>query len=279
MPAIGKINTLTVLRKTDYGLILDGDDLGGILMPNRYVTGDWKEGDTVEIFLMLDSEDRLTATTERPIACVDEFALLKVVDVTEIGAFLDWGLPKDLLVPFREQNVPLREGQSVVVRIYLDEVSGRIAASCKLDNFLDLTAASYAPGEKVELMIGATTDLGYKAIINGRHSGMIFHNEIFQELSRGQKLDGYIKQVRPDGKVDLSLQEMSDNRFVDLADEIVACLKEHDGFLAITDKSDPEEIYSQFGVSKKAYKRAVGSLYKDRIITFEDDGIKLAAKA
>ncbi len=279
MPAIGKINTLTVLRRTDCGLILDGDELGGILMPNRYVTGDWKEGDTVEIFLMLDSEDRLTATTERPIACVDEFALLKVVDVTEIGAFLDWGLPKDLLVPFREQNVPLREGQSVVVRIYLDEVSGRIAASCKLDNFLDRTAASYAPGEKVELMIGATTDLGYKAIINGRHSGMIFHNEIFQALSRGQKLDGYVKQVRPDGKVDLSLQEMSDNRFVDLADEIVACLKEHDGFLAITDKSDPEEIYSQFGVSKKAYKRAVGSLYKDRIITFEDDGIKLAAKS
>lgn len=275
MALIGKLNWLSVVRETDCGLLFDGGDLGEILMPRRYVSNAWKPGDVVEVFLMLDSEDRLTATTEKPIAQVDEFACLRVVSVTGIGAFLDWGLPKDLFVPFREQKMKLREGQKALVRIYLDEVSGRIAASCKLDRFLDRTAPDYTPGEKVKLMICSQTDLGYKAIVDGHHWGVIFKNEIFQPLERGQKTEGYIKQIRPDGKIDLSLQPTDANRFASVAESIVGYLKEQGGFMPITDKSPPEEIYRLFGVSKKAYKRAIGGLYKKRLITFENNGTKL----
>ena len=279
MASIGKINSLPMLRKTSCGVLFDGGELGEILMPNRYVSADWQEGDVIELFVMLDSEDRLTAITGRPIACVDEFALLKVVAVTEIGAFLDWGLTKDLFVPFRQQNITLREGQSVLVRIYLDDVSGRVAASCKLDSFLDRTAPEYAAGEKVRLMIGGDTELGHKAIVNGLHWGMLYHNEVFKPLELGQKIDGFIKQVRPDGKIDLTLQEMSVSRFSDLADEVLVKLRDSGGFLPVSDKSAPDEIYSQFGVSKKDYKRAIGALYKKRLITFEDGGIRLVAKS
>jgi predicted RNA-binding protein (virulence factor B family) len=275
MASIGKVNWLPVVRKTDSGVMFDGGDLGEVLMPNRYVSEGWEPGDIVELFLMLDSEDRLTAVTDKPIAQVDEFALLRVVAVTEIGAFLDWGLPKDLFVPFREQKIKLREGQEALVRIYLDEASGRIAASCKLDRFLDKTPPDYAPGEKVKLMICSQTDLGYKAIINGMHWGVIFKNEIFRPLAKGQCIDGYIKQVRPDGKIDVSLQQTDANRFASAADAIVGYLKEQGGFMPITDKSPPEEIYRLFGVSKKAYKRAIGGLYKKRLITFENNGTKL----
>ncbi|MBC8207453.1 MAG: GntR family transcriptional regulator [Kiritimatiellales bacterium] len=275
MASIGKLNWLPVLRSTDFGLLLDGGDLGEILMPNRYVTDEWKPGDVVEVFLMLDSEDRLTATTEKPLAMVDEFALLRVVAVTGIGAFLDWGLPKDLLVPFREQNIPLREGQSVVVRIYLDELTNRIAASAKLDKFLDRAQPDYAPDEKVKLLICSKTDLGFKAIINNKNWGVIFHNEVFQPLEKGQRIEGYIKQIRPDGKIDLSLQKPGAKSAGTLADVILDYIKEQGGFMPITDKSPPEEIYALFGVSKKAYKRAIGGLYKKRLITFENNGTKL----
>ena len=275
MASIGKLNWLPVLRETDFGLILDGGDLGEILMPNRYVTDEWETGDVVEVFLMLDSEDRLTATTEKPLAMVDEFALLKVVAVTNVGAFLDWGLPKDLLVPFREQNIPLREGQSVVVRIYLDELTNRIAASAKLDKFLDRAPPDYEPDEKVKLLICAKTDLGFKAIINNKNWGVIFHNEVFQTLEKGQRIEGYIKQIRPDGKIDLSLQKPGAKSIGNLSDAILDHLKEQGGFMPITDKSPPEEIYALFGVSKKAYKRAIGGLYKKRLITFENNGTKL----
>ena len=275
MASIGKVNWLPLLRSTDFGLILDGGDLGEILMPNRYVSNDWKIGDVVEIFLMLDSEDRLTATTEKPLAMVDEFALLRVVAVTNVGAFLDWGLPKDLLVPFREQNIPLREGQSVVVRIYLDELTNRIVASTKLDKFLDRGQPDYEPDERVKLLICSKTDLGFKAIINNKNWGVIFHNEVFQSLEKGQRIEGYIKQIRPDGKIDLSLQKPGAKQIGTLSDAILETLKEQGGFMAITDKSPPEEIYNLFGVSKKAYKRAVGGLYKKRLITFENNGTKL----
>lgn len=275
MIKIGKINRLQVLRSTDYGLILEGGDLGDILMPNRYVCGDWKEGDFVEVFLMLDTEDRLTATTARPLAMVGEFAALRVVSVTGIGAFLDWGLPKDLFVPFREQKMELREGQVAVVRIYLDEASGRIAASCKLDKFLDRTPAKYKTGEKVNLLICAQTDLGYKAIINGRHWGILFFNEVFQPLERGQKIDGFIKQVRPDGKIDLCLQKPGFEKVTDLTEVILKAIREQGGFMPVTDKSPPEEIYRLFGVSKKTYKQAIGALYKKRLITFENNGTRL----
>jgi uncharacterized protein len=277
MASIGKMNWLPMLRETDFGVILDGGDLGEILMPNRYVDEQYNEGDIVEIFLMLDSEDRLTATTEKPLAMVDEFAFLRVDAVTNVGAFLDWGLPKDLLVPFREQKMKLREEQMALVRIYLDEVSGRIAATCKLDRFLDHSEPDYAPNEKVKLMICSKTDLGFKAIVNGQHWGVLFYNEVFQTLDHGQKIDGYIKQIRPDGKIDLSLQKMTANRFSDLGDVILDQLKEQGGFLPITDKTSPEEINKRFGASKKAFKRALGGLYKKRLITFENGGTRLTS--
>jgi predicted RNA-binding protein (virulence factor B family) len=275
MAEIGKMNGLAILRACDHGLVLDGGELGEILMPNRYIPNEWNAGDILDIFLMRDSEDRLTATSLTPLAMVDEFACLRVVSATDIGAFLDWGLPKDLFVPFREQNVELREGQTAVVRVYFDQISGRIAASAKLDRYLDNTPPPFKEGDRVKLMICAKTDLGYKSIINGTHWGMIFFNDVFQPLEKGQLVDGYIKQVRPDRKVDLSLQEMDSNRFASLADAIVEYLKEQGGFMPITDKSPPEEIYKLFGASKKAYKRAIGGLYKKRRITFEKDGTKL----
>jgi predicted RNA-binding protein (virulence factor B family) len=276
MTNIGQINRLQVLRSTDFGLILDRDKLGEILLPNRYVSKDWNPGDLIEVFLMIDSEDRLTATTLRPVAMVGEFACLRVASATRIGAFLDWGLPKDLFVPFREQKVEMHEGQSYVVRIYLDEASGRIAASSKLDKFLDRAPANYKTGEKVQLLICDKTDLGYKAIVNGRHWGVIFYNEVFQPLERGQRLDGFIKQVRPDGKIDLCLHKPGFEKVTDLTDVILNHIKAQGGFMPITDKSPPEEIYRLFGVSKKTYKQAIGALYKKRRITFEDNGTRLA---
>ena len=269
------MNGLAILRACDHGLVLDGGDLGEILMPNRYIPNEWHAGDILDIFLMLDSEDRLTATSLKPLAMVDEFACLRVVSATDIGAFLDWGLPKDLFVPFREQNVELCEGQTVVVRIYFDQISKRIAASAKLDRYLDNTPATFEAGEKVQLRVCAKTDLGYKSIINDTHWGMVFFNEVFQPLEKGQCLDGYVKEVRPDGKVNLTLQKMDANRFSNLADQIINHLKEQGGFMPITDKSPPEEIYRLFEVSKKAYKRAIGGLYKKRLITFENNGTKL----
>jgi len=275
MVAVGKINTLPVLRSSEFGLFLDGGKLGDVLLPKRYVSKDWKPGDSVEVFVMLDSEDRLTATTLRPYAMVDEFANLRVVSVTGIGAFLDWGLPKDLLVPFREQKIKMREGQSYMVRIYLDRVSGRLVASSKLDKFLDQTEASFEEGEKVELLVAARTDLGYKAIINGTHWGMVFHNEVFQPLERGQRLDGFIKQLRPDGKIDLCLQKPGYEKVTDLAGIILQYLENHGGSMPVTGKSSPEEIHALFGVSKKTYKQAIGALYKKRLIEFSDSETKL----
>ncbi|MEN7972365.1 MAG: S1-like domain-containing RNA-binding protein [Verrucomicrobiota bacterium] len=275
MADIGKMNTLQVLRESDFGLFLDGGELGDILLPMRYVSGSLKPGDTVEVFIMLDSEDRLTATTQKPYAMVDEFANLRVVSVTGIGAFLDWGLPKDLLVPFREQKIKMREGQSYMVRIYLDRASGRLAASSKLDKFLDKTDANYEPGEKVDLLICAKTDLGYKTIINGMHWGLIFHNEVFKPLERGRRIEGFVKQVRSDGKIDLCLQKPGYEKVTDLTDEILQYLEKQGGFMPVTGKSSPEEINALFGVSKKTYKQAIGALYKKRLITLDDSGTKL----
>ena len=275
MAEIGKMNTLQVLRSSDFGLFLDGGKLGDVLLPNRYVSGNLKPGDNVEVFVMLDSEDRLTATTQKPYAMVDEFANLRVVSVTGIGAFLEWGMPKDLLVPFREQKIKMCEGQSYMVRIYLDHASNRLAASSKLDKFLDKTVAAYEDTEKVDLLICAKTDLGYKAIINGAHWGVIFHNEVFQSLERGQRMEGFIKQVRDDGKIDLCLHKPGYEKVTDLTEVILNHIKQQGGFMPITGKSSPGEIHALFGVSKKTYKQAIGALYKKRLIEFTDNGTKL----
>ena len=275
MIEVGKINTLQVLRSSEFGLFLDGGKLGDVLLPRRYVSSDWNPGDNIEVFVMLDSEDRLTATTQKPYAMVDQFANLRVVAVTAIGAFLDWGMPKDLLVPFREQKIKMREGQSYIVRIYFDRASGRLAASSKLDRFLDKSDADYETGEKVDLLICAKTDLGYKAIINEAHWGVVFHNEVFSPLERGQRIDGFIKQLRPDAKIDLCLQKPGYEKVTDLTDVILRYLEKQGGFMPITGKSSPEEIYKRFGVSKKTYKQAIGALYKKRKIEFVDEGTRL----
>lgn len=274
MVEIGKMNTVQVLRSSGFGLFLDGGELGDVLLPKRYVSKDWKPGDSIEVFIMLDSEDRLTATTLKPYAMVDEFANLRVVSVTGIGAFLDWGMPKDLLAPFREQKIKMREGQSYMVRIYLDRASNRLVASSKLDKFVDQTEAAYETGEKVELIVAAKTDLGYKAIINGAHWGVLFHNEVFQPLERGQRLDGFVKQVRDDGKIDLCLHKPGYEKVTDLTDVILQYLEKQGGFMPVTGKSSPEEIHRLFGVSKKTYKQAIGALYKKRKIEFVDGGTK-----
>lgn len=279
MAEIGKMNTLPVLRNTEFGLFLDGGKLGDILLPKRYAAKGLKAGDPIKVFIMLDSEDRLTATTLQPLAKVDEFACLRVVSVTAVGAFLDWGLPKDLLVPFREQKIKMREGQSHVVRIYLDRVSGRLVATSKLDKFLDQSEVDFEPGEKVDLLVCAKTDLGYKVIVNGLHWGLVFHNEVFQPLERGQRIDGFIKQLREDGKIDLCLHKPGYEKVTELTDVILNYLKEQNGFMPITSKSSPEEIQALFGVSKKTYKQAIGALYKKRRVTFDEQGTKLVAKS
>ena len=275
MVDIGRMNRLAIARESDFGLLLDGGELGEILLPKRFVPKAWKTEDKLDVFVMLDSEDRLMATPEKPKAMVGEFALLRVKEVTRVGAFLDWGMPKDLLVPFREQRLEMREGQSYLVYIYLDRVSSRIAASSKLDKFLKNSLRSYKQDEKVDLMVWQRTDLGYKAIINGERWGMVFHNEIFQPLERGQCLDGYIKQVRPDGYIDLCLQQPGYGKVTGLTDVILDYLKAQGGFMPVTDKNPPEEIHALFGVSKKTYKKAIGALYKQRMITFENEGTKL----
>ncbi|MBN2685902.1 MAG: GntR family transcriptional regulator [Pontiellaceae bacterium] len=275
MIAVGKINKLAISRSTDFGLMLDDGEGGEILLPRRYVPAEWSIVDKLEVFVYLDSEDRLTATTQRPKAVVGEFALLKVKDASRIGAFMDWGLPKDLLVPFREQRTPMREGQSYLVYLYHDRVSGRIVASAKLDKFLAGSQRIFKMGEKVELTVWQRTDLGYKAIIENENWGMVFHNDVFQPLERGQRLTGYIKRVRPDGRIDLALQPPGYGKVTDLTTVILDALKSNGGFLPITDKTPPAAIYDRFGVSKKTYKAAIGALYKKRLIEFTDEGTKL----
>jgi len=272
------MNLLKVIRTSAHGLFLDGGTLGDILLPACYASGDWKPGDMIEVFLMLDSEDRLIATTLKPYAVVDEFAWLRVVSSSHAGTFLDWGLPKDLFVPFREQKVKMLEGSFHVVRIYLDPLSNRIAATAKLDRFLDKTPARYAAGQQVALLVCARTDLGYKAIINGAHWGMMYHNQIFRPVECGQHITGFVQQVREDGKIDLTLEAPGYGKVSDVAGAILDALEKQGGFMPVTDKSSPEEIQALFGVSKKTFKQALGALYKAREITFENGGTRTGSR-
>lgn len=275
MIQIGKINKLKVLKHVDFGVYLDGGDDGEILLPLRYMPDPCEVGDEVEVFICYDSDDRLVATTETPKAMVNDFALLKVVATSSVGAFLDWGLPKDLFLPFAEQTRALRVGQEVLVYVYVDK-SDRLAASMRLERNVEKTAAEYTDGQKVNLIIAGRTDLGFKAIIENRHWGILYGNEVFQPLRQGQKIEGYIKKMRPDGKIDLSLQRSGHKATrEDVGPKILESLKEKNGFLPINDKTPPEEIYRLFGVSKKQFKVALGGLYKKRLITVHEDGIRL----
>jgi len=274
MVQIGKINRLKVLRRVSIGYYLDGDTLGDLLLPKRYATTDLNENDELDVFVYLDSEDRLIATTEIPYAVIGDFAMLKVIAVEKVGAFLDWGLTKDLLVPFKEQQVKMEKGQNCLVYIYLDDNTKRIVASSKIDKFLDNTPPEYEQGQEVELIIAYKTDLGYKAIINGEHSGMLYNNQIFTTLHTGQKLKGYISKVREDDKIDLLLEKPGYQKLDDLSQKILNILKENGGKMTVSDKTPPEEISKIFGISKKNFKKAIGVLYRERLIVIENEGIR-----
>lgn len=271
---IGKYNTLNIIAVTDNGVYLDGGDLGEILLPNRYVPADCQVGKKVDVFIYSDSADRLVATTEKPLGQVGEFVSLKVVQINKMGAFLDWGLPKDLLVPYNQQHSAMEEGKYYLVRIFLDQHTDRIAASSKLDKFIDVWPAEYRQGDKVKLIIGGKTDLGFKAIINDLHWGLLYDNEIFQPLRIGKKIDGYIKQVREDGRLDLILTRGSKNTVNNFADKLLAQLEKNNGFIPLHDKSTPELIQRTLGVSKKTFKATIGNLMKKGKLSIEKDGIR-----
>ncbi len=274
MIEIGKMNRLKVVKEVDFGLYLDGGFLGEILLPLRYVPDDAAVGDELELFLYRDSEDRLIATTEKPYAMVGEFACLKVVSVTRAGAFMDWGLPKDLLVPYAEQKPKMEEGKRYVVGLYVDEASDRIVASARLDDFLyDESEDDFESGEAVEMFVANKTDLGYRMIVNNSHWGLLHFHEAVRDLKRGERLKGYIKQIREDGKIDLSLHRLPSEKTANVSSMIMERLERGDGFIPLSDKSSPEDIKAVFGVSKGLFKKALGALYKKRKIRFEADGI------
>ncbi|HAY96101.1 S1-like domain-containing RNA-binding protein, partial [Shewanella sp.] len=250
MVQIGKTCKLEVVKQVSFGVYLNAHELGQVLLPNKVTPKDCQVGDLLDVFLYLDSEDIVIATTRRPLAQVGEFAYLKAVATGPYGAFLDWGLDKDLLLPFGEQHKPIEEGRSYLVYVHANRADERIMASSKIDKFLDKTEPDYTVGEQVDLYIGGTTDLGYKAIINHAHWGVIYENEVFQKLRFGQRLKGFIKQVRRDGKIDLVLQQGSKQELDKHAHIILIKLKQAGGFLALTDKTDAEIIYDQLGMSK-----------------------------
>jgi predicted RNA-binding protein (virulence factor B family) len=275
MITIGQTYELEVVKAVAFGFYLDAENLGEILLPVKFAPADLVEGDTIEVFLYLDSEDRPVATTQKPKAKAGEFAYLKVVDTTRVGAFLDWGLDKDILVPFAEQHRPMEAGHSYLVYLYVGDIDGRITASSKIDKFLDDEKPhNFKPQQAVDLIIANSTDLGYKAIINHSHWGVLYKSDVFQRLSFGQYKKGFIKHVRPDGKIDLSLQGGRETRDK-YAKVILKHLQKHNGFAPVHDKSDPQLIADLFGMSKAAFKKAIGGLYKQRLISIEKDGIRL----
>ena len=275
MANIGERAQLTILRNSTPGLFLDSEsDLGEILLPKREIPEDCQIGDKLDVFLYRDSQDRPVATLQHPKVMPGEFAYLECLDVTGIGSFLDWGLPKDLFLPFREQQNRLEAGRSYVVYVYVDPETDRIVASRRLNRHLSKETPRYLIGEEVDLLIYSKTDLGYKAIINGSHSGIIFANEVFRKIRAGEKTKGYIKQIRSDGKIDLSLDPPNRKRIDNLEERIEAELDRRNGFWELCDKSSPEDISKALGVSKKAFKQATGALFRKRKITISPDGIR-----
>ena len=275
MLAIGKINTLKIVKKQGADIYLDNGTSGKVLLADKKLPENCQVGDTLVAFVYVDSEGHLAATTKTPLAQVDDIAWLKVVSLNYVGAFLDWGLPKDLLVPFSEQHHEMEVGKSYLVKVFLDD-KNRIAATTKIDRFITDESVDFEAGQKVSLIIADKTELGFKAIVNNTHWGLLYQNELFQLLKRGQKLDGYIKQIRDDGKIDLILYQPGYGKVVSLTDNILNKLKQNNGTLMLSDKSPPEAIYAAFGVSKKVFKQAIGALYKKELITIDKNGIKLA---
>ena len=277
MIEIGKFNELRFIKKTDAGLILtDGEK--EVLLPYQHAPEGVQAGDNLHVFVYIHSDGRLMATTETPLAMVGEFALLTVVDQNEQGVFMDMGIGKDVFVPEREQKRPMQTGQKYVVFLYTDEKNDRITASSRLSDFIDLDEHDLEQGDEVNLLITEESDLGYSAVINQRYMGLLYHNEVFEDLKAGDQRRGFIKKIREGNKIDLSLQVIGFRHILDLKDSLMINLEEHNGSILLGDKSSPEDIYNRLKISKKAFKKAIGSLYKERLIEISDYEIKLVPK-
>jgi len=273
---IGKYIELKILRKTSVGFFLGDKEGEEVLLPNKYCSENMKPEEELKVFVYRDSSEKKVATTLIPKISLHEFALLEVSSVSGVGAFLDWGLEKELMVPFREQRQKMEEGRWYIVYLDPDEKTDRLYASNRIEKFLQNEAVSLSIGEEVELLVLQKTDLGYSVIVNHAHKGLIFENEVFQELNIGERIKGYVKKIREDNKIDISIQPLGYKNFNDANSELIYnTLIEHKGFLPFTDRSTPEEIYSQFGISKKAFKKSIGALYKQRKIDIQSQGIKL----
>jgi predicted RNA-binding protein (virulence factor B family) len=275
MAQVGRFNKLEVIKEVDFGVYLDGGELDSILLPQRYVPEGCELGDWVDVFLYFDSEDLLIATTETPRVEVGRCEMLKVIDINNAGAFMDWGLPKDLLVPYSEQLKPMEVGYSYVVYVFHDQDSDRIAASTRLQDYLAEESVWVKPRQAVELLIAGRTDLGYKAVINDQYLGLIFRDDAFRPLKVGERLPGFIKNIRSDGKIDLVISQGTLQGDHDLGEQIVENLRASGGVSTLTDKSEPDEIYRTFKVSKKKYKQALGSLYRSKRILLSAEKIQL----
>lgn len=280
MLKIGDYNDLKILKNTEYGLFLEANDealeIKEVLLPKRYVTEEMKVGEIVKVFVALDSEDRIVATTEEPKVKVGGVAVLEVVSVSSVGAFLNWGLSKDLFLPFSEQLWDVQTGDKVVVFVFLDK-SSRITATMRVEKKLKKLAnpEDYKTNQKVDIILIDRSELGYKVVVNQTHLGLLYSNEVFKKLAYGQVMEAYVNKIRPDGKIDLLLAQMGHHGADDIGPKIIQLLQDNNGFYALTDKTDPETIYKLFGVSKKKYKIALGGLYKERKIEIKDDGIYL----
>lgn len=279
MIELGKTNKLKAVRTSDHGMYLGTfDDPRTILLPNKYVPENLSVDDEIEVFVYKDSEDLWIATTLEPLIKLHEFACLEVIDVNKFGVFLDWGLVKDLMVPFSEQKKKMRKGEFHLVFLYLDEESERLVASCKVEHFLERDELTVEVGQEVELLIGDTSEIGVNVIINNLHKGLLFHNEIFKEVKPGDRVKGYIKNIREDDKIDVSLQKQGYGNIDPSAKQILEALDKHEGFLPLNDKSHPDDIADRLGMSKKTFKKAIGTLYKQRKIMITEEGINVVGK-
>ncbi|WP_314740284.1 S1-like domain-containing RNA-binding protein [Hoylesella pleuritidis] len=272
---LGEYNRLTIVKAVDFGLYLDGGDEGEILLPSRYVPKDCRIGDELDVFIYLDNEERIVATTQKPLAKVGDFAYLEVSWVNEYGAFLHWGPLKDLFCPFREQKMRMEIGESYIVFVYIDRESYRIAASAKIEHYLQKDTPPYTVGTETDLLIWQKTDLGFKVIIDNRYQGLVYEDQIFKRIHTGDRMKGYISRVREDGKLDVTLQPLGYQQARAFSDTLLQYLKNNGGFCDLGDKSDAEDIKRRFQVSKKTFKKAVGDLYKRCLIVLDEQGIRL----
>ena len=273
---LGDYNKMTVVKEVDFGMYLDGGNEGEILLPSRYVPQGCKPGDELNVFLYLDNEERPVATTQTPLAKVGDFAWLEVSWVNEYGAFLNWGLMKDLFCPFREQKMRMEIGNKYIVYVTIDEDSYRMMASAKVEHYFSEEPIPYQNGDEVDLLVWQKTDLGFKVIIDNRYPGLVYEDQVFTHITTGDRMKGYIYNVREDGKIDVTLQPTGRRQTEEFSEVLLQYLKDNGGQCDLGDKSDADAIYNRFGVSKKAYKRAVGDLYKRRLITVEPNSITLS---